>query len=103
MTSTKTTEFSIYDIRCKDLLDDEEIHFGVNELRNDWNFSFNSFRSFWCYGFRYAHTRKKEGFKGFENHQMIDVGIGVIILIIIIGAIVAATRKKSEPQSYKDV
>jgi len=35
MTSTKTTEFSIYNIRCKDLLDDEEIHFGVNELRND--------------------------------------------------------------------
>jgi len=26
---------SIYDIRCKDLLDDEEIHFGVIELRND--------------------------------------------------------------------
>ncbi len=34
---------------------------------------------------------------------MIDVGIGVIILIIIIAGIVAATRKKSEPQSYKDV
>jgi len=103
MTSTQNTEFSIYDIRCKDLLDDEEIHFGVNELRNDWNFSFNAFRSFWCFGFRYARTRKMEGFKGFENHQMIDVGIGVIILIIIIGAIVVATRKKSEPQSYKDV
>ena len=38
-----------------------------------------------------------------DDVQMIDVGIGVIILIIIIGAIVVATRKKSEPQSYKDV
>ena len=38
-----------------------------------------------------------------DDDQMINIGIGVIILIIIIGAIVAATRKKSEPQSYKDV
>jgi len=33
--SNINTEFLIYDIRCKDLLDKEEIHFGVNELRND--------------------------------------------------------------------
>jgi len=38
-----------------------------------------------------------------DDVQMIDVGIGVIILIIIIAVIVVATRKKSEPQSYKDV
>jgi len=33
--SSQNIKFSIFDIRCKDLLDDEEIHFGVNELRND--------------------------------------------------------------------
>jgi hypothetical protein len=38
-----------------------------------------------------------------DDDQMINIGIGVIILIIIIAGIVVATRKKSEPQSYKDV
>jgi hypothetical protein len=38
-----------------------------------------------------------------DDDQMINIGIGVIILIIIIAGIVVATRKKSEPHSYKDV
>jgi len=63
--SIQNTKFSIYDIRCKDLLEKEEIHFGVIELRHDRNFSFNSFWFFWRYGYRYESTRKNQGFKGF--------------------------------------
>jgi len=35
MMSIQNTKFSIYDIRCKELLEKEEIHFGVIELRHD--------------------------------------------------------------------